>query len=61
MKTRVVGPKGKEVFFGDGLPTVLIGERINPFGRAASKRHSWPETRGRQRERPCRRSRPGPT
>ncbi len=37
MKTRVVGPKGKEVFFGDGLPTVLIGERINPFGKSGIK------------------------
>jgi len=38
MKTRVVGPKGKELFIGDGLPTVLIGEKINPFGRAASRK-----------------------
>ncbi len=37
MKTRVVGPGGREVLFGDGLPTVLIGERINPFGKSGIK------------------------
>ena len=37
MKTKVVGPRGKEVFIGDGLPTVLIGERINPFGKSGIK------------------------
>lgn len=32
METRVSSPT-KEVIIGDGLPTVLIGERINPAGR----------------------------
>lgn len=33
METRVVGPGGREVVIGAERPTVLIGERINPFGR----------------------------
>jgi 5-methyltetrahydrofolate--homocysteine methyltransferase len=37
MKTGVVSPKGKEVVIGDGLPTVLIGEKINPFGKGPIK------------------------
>jgi 5-methyltetrahydrofolate--homocysteine methyltransferase len=37
MKTRVSSPKGKEVLIGDGLPSVLIGERIHPFGRGPIK------------------------
>ena len=37
MKTGVTSAKGKEVFIGDGLPTVLIGERINPFGKNGIK------------------------
>ena len=32
METKVSSPK-KEVIIGDGHPTVLIGERINPAGR----------------------------
>ena len=37
METRVVSPQGKEVIIGDGRPTVLIGERINPFGKGPLK------------------------
>jgi 5-methyltetrahydrofolate--homocysteine methyltransferase len=37
METRVISPKGKEVVIGDKLPTVLIGERINPFGKGPIK------------------------
>ncbi len=37
MKTRVSSPQGKEVVIGDNLPTVLIGERINPFGKGPLK------------------------
>jgi 5-methyltetrahydrofolate--homocysteine methyltransferase len=37
METRVVSPRGKEVVIGDNLPTVLIGERINPFGKGPIK------------------------
>ena len=37
METRVTSPRGKEVVIGDGLPTVLIGERINPFGKGPIK------------------------
>ncbi len=33
MKTSVVSAGGKEVLIGGNAPTVLIGERINPFGR----------------------------
>ena len=37
METHVVSPQGKEVVIGDNLPTVLIGERINPFGKGPLK------------------------
>lgn len=37
METLVVSHKGKEVIIGDKLPTVLIGERINPFGKGPIK------------------------
>jgi 5-methyltetrahydrofolate--homocysteine methyltransferase len=37
METRLVSPKGKEVLLGDNRPVVLIGERINPFGRGPLK------------------------
>jgi 5-methyltetrahydrofolate--homocysteine methyltransferase len=37
METRVVSPKGKEVIIGDNSPTILIGERINPFGKGPIK------------------------
>lgn len=36
MTTRVRSPKGKELAIGDG-PTVLLGERINPFGKGPVK------------------------
>ena len=64
MKTRVVSPKGKEVLFGDGLPTGLIGERINPFGKSGikeallvgdtgpAKRKAYGAGRGRSRHDP---------
>ncbi len=37
METIVKSPLGKEVIIGDGRPTVLIGERINPFGKGPLK------------------------
>jgi 5-methyltetrahydrofolate--homocysteine methyltransferase len=37
MKTHVLSPQGKEIIIGDNLPTVLIGERINPFGKSLIK------------------------
>lgn len=37
METRVISPKGKEVIIGDNHPTVLIGEKINPFGKGPIK------------------------
>jgi len=37
MKTVVTSPGGQEVVMGDGLPTVLVGERINPFGKGGIK------------------------
>jgi 5-methyltetrahydrofolate--homocysteine methyltransferase len=37
METRLLSPQGKEVVIGDNLPTVLIGERINPFGKGPLK------------------------
>ncbi len=37
VKTCVIGPGGKEVIIGDNAPTVLIGERINPFGKGPIK------------------------
>ncbi|OPY75797.1 MAG: 5-methyltetrahydrofolate:corrinoid/iron-sulfur protein co-methyltransferase [Syntrophorhabdus sp. PtaU1.Bin058] len=33
METHVVSPQGREVIIGENYPTVLIGERINPFGK----------------------------
>lgn len=37
MKTILRSPDGKEVVIGDNLPTVLIGECINPFGKGPVK------------------------
>ena len=37
METRLLSPQGKEVVIADNLPTVLIGERINPFGKGLLK------------------------
>jgi len=37
METHVLSPHEKEVIIGDNLPTVLIGERINPFGKGPIK------------------------
>jgi 5-methyltetrahydrofolate--homocysteine methyltransferase len=37
METRVIGPQGKEVIIGNNQPTVLIGEKINPFGKGPIK------------------------
>ncbi len=37
MKTILRSPGGKEVSIGDNAPTVLIGERINPFGKGSIK------------------------
>ena len=37
METRLLSPQGKEVIIGDNRPTVLIGERINPFGKGILK------------------------
>jgi 5-methyltetrahydrofolate--homocysteine methyltransferase len=37
METRVISPQGQEVFIGNNRPVVLIGERINPFGRGPLK------------------------
>jgi 5-methyltetrahydrofolate--homocysteine methyltransferase len=37
MKTKLLSPGGKEVIIGNNLPTVLIGERINPFGKGPIK------------------------
>lgn len=37
METKVVSPLGKEVIIGDNLPAILIGERINPFGKGPIK------------------------
>lgn len=37
METHLISPQGKEVVIGDNLPTVLIGERINPFGKGTLK------------------------
>jgi len=37
VETVVVSPQGKEVLIGDNRPVVLIGERINPFGRGPLK------------------------
>ena len=37
METHLISPQGKEVVIGDGHPTILIGERINPFGKGILK------------------------
>ncbi|OPY66633.1 MAG: 5-methyltetrahydrofolate:corrinoid/iron-sulfur protein co-methyltransferase [Syntrophorhabdaceae bacterium PtaU1.Bin034] len=37
METKVISPHGKEVVIGENLPTVVIGERINPFGKGPIK------------------------
>ena len=37
MITQLVSPKGKEVLIGDTGPTILIGEKINPFGKGPIK------------------------
>jgi len=37
MITHLVSPQGKEVLIGDSGPTVLIGEKINPFGKGPIK------------------------
>jgi 5-methyltetrahydrofolate--homocysteine methyltransferase len=37
MITKLVSPQGKEVLVGDTGPTVLIGEKINPFGKGPIK------------------------
>jgi 5-methyltetrahydrofolate--homocysteine methyltransferase len=37
METRLRSPGGKEIVTGENLPTVLIGERINPFGKGPLK------------------------
>lgn len=37
METHLFSPKGNEVVIGDKRPTVLIGERINPFGKGILK------------------------
>ena len=37
MQTRITSPQGKEVLIGDSQPTMLIGERINPFGKGILK------------------------
>ncbi len=37
MKTKLASPGMKELIIGDNLPTVLIGERINPFGKGQIK------------------------
>jgi 5-methyltetrahydrofolate--homocysteine methyltransferase len=37
METRLLSRQGKEVVIADNLPTVLIGERINPFGKGPLK------------------------
>lgn len=37
METNLISPQGKEVVIGDGHPTILIGERINPFGKGILK------------------------
>lgn len=38
MKTIVRSPKVKEVVIGDNMPTALIGEKINPFGKGPIKK-----------------------
>ena len=33
----MISPKGREVLIGNNRPVILIGERINPFGRGPLK------------------------
>lgn len=35
--TKLVSPGGKELLIGEGQPTIIIGERINPFGKSGMK------------------------
>lgn len=37
METKVISPKGREIKIGDPYPTLIIGERINPFGKSGIK------------------------
>ena len=37
METHIISARGKEVIIGDRQPTVLIGEKINPFGKGPIK------------------------
>jgi 5-methyltetrahydrofolate--homocysteine methyltransferase len=37
MKTHLISPNHREVVIGDDQPTVLIGERIHPFGKGPVK------------------------
>jgi 5-methyltetrahydrofolate--homocysteine methyltransferase len=37
METHVISQQGKEVIIGDNQPTVLIGEKLNPFGKGPIK------------------------
>jgi len=37
MRTRLRSPGGKESAIGENAPTILIGERINPFGKGPIK------------------------
>jgi 5-methyltetrahydrofolate--homocysteine methyltransferase len=37
MITKLVSPKGREVLVGETGPTILIGEKINPFGKGPIK------------------------
>lgn len=37
METHIISARGKEVIIGDRQPTVLIGEKINPFGKGPVK------------------------
>lgn len=37
MNTRLFSAKGKEIVIGNDLQTIIIGERINPFGKSGIK------------------------
>lgn len=37
MITKLFGSQGKELLIGNGYPTAIIGERINPFGKGGIK------------------------
>jgi 5-methyltetrahydrofolate--homocysteine methyltransferase len=50
MKTKLASPGMKELIIGDNLPTVLIGERINPFGKGPIKEALLSGTMGPIRE-----------